>query len=214
VGTDDGSSPASGLSVEEARDRLSRATILMDDLESGYAVMNDEYTDNAEAAAAQSDSTTAQAFLDGAGRVLGHTVVYSAEDVTAAALSGRSVAFFASVDAFQDSAGAGEYYALSSGLLSQGAGIEGPFADLFADPADVEVSPAAFSDIGDESQAFTLKGETEAEGQLYPLTALVAVVRKGQVTVFVGSVLVVMPPDVREVEDLARLLVDRIDEEF
>jgi len=38
--------------------------------------------------------------------------------------------------------------------------------------------------------------------------------RTGPVTAFVGSIRIVVPPDVPEVERLAELLIDRIEQEF
>jgi len=201
-------------SAEEARDKLERATLLIDDLGSGYAVLSDEYADNAEASAAQADPAVALTFLEGAGRVLGRTVAYIAEDTTQAALAGQSVSFFSNVNVFQDATGAAQYYAVSTQMIAEGAGVGAQLGDLFVDPADVQVAPVAFSAIGDGSQAYSLTGQTEAQGQLYPVTALLAVIQRGPVTAFVGSVRVAMPPDVQEIESLARLLVDRIDSEF
>jgi hypothetical protein len=205
---------APALSAEEARDKLGRATILMDDLDPGYMVETDEYDDNEAASAAQTDPAQTLTFLNDCGRVLGRTVVYVAEDMTQAALSGQSVSFFANANAFQDPAGASEYYAASSGMIGQGLGLEAMFADVFADPGDVEVVPTTVVDLGDESCAFTLNGETEAAGQLYPIAVLMIVLRRGPVTAFVGSIRVGLPPEVQATESLAQLLVDRVDQEF
>ncbi len=202
------------LSVEEVRDRLGRATILMDDLDPGYVVMTDEYEDNEAASADQADPAQTLMFLNGCGRVLGRTVVYMAEDTTQAALSGQSVSFFANANAFQDPAGAAEYYTVSLGMIGEGLGVEALFADVFADPDNVEIVPTTLVGIGDESGAFTLNGETAAQGQLYPISVLMVVLRRGPVTAFVGSVRVGLPPDVQETERLAQLLVDRVDQEF
>jgi len=201
-------------STEEARDKLERVTILMDDIGPGYVVLADEYADNAEASAAQPDPAVALTFLNGAGRVLGRTVTYIAADTTGAALAGQSVAFFSNVNVFGDATGAAQYYAVSIQIMAEGTGVGAQLGDLFADPAAVQVAPVAFSPIGDQSQAFTLAGQTEAGGQLYPVVALLAVIQRGPVMAFVGSVRVAIPPDVEEVERLAGLLVERIDSEF
>jgi hypothetical protein len=201
-------------STEEARDMLQRVTILIDDLGPGYVVLSDEYADNAEASAAQPDPAVALTFLDGAGRVLGRTVTYIAADTTQAALAGQSVSFFSNVNVFGDATGAAQYYAVSTQMIVGGAGVGTQLGDLFVDPTAVQVAPVAFSTIGDQSQAFTLAGQTEAGGQLYPVMALLAVIQRGPVTAFVGSIRVAIPPDVQEVERLAGLLVDRIDREF
>jgi hypothetical protein len=206
--------PAAALSEEEARDKLERVTILIDDIGSGYVVLNDEYADNAAASAAQPDPAVALTFLNDAGRVLGRTLAYIAEDTTGAAVAGESVSIFSNVNVFQDATGAAQYYAVSSQMVAEGAGVASQLGDLFVDPAAVQVTPVAFSAIGDRSQAFSLAGQTEAQGQQYPVTALLAVVQRGPVTAFVGSVRVMTPPDVQEVESLAQLLVDRIDREF
>lgn len=205
---------APALSAEEARDKLGRTTILTDDLDPGYMVQTDEYTDNEAASADQTDPAQTLTFLNDCGRVLGRTVVYVAEDMTQAALSGQSVSFFANANAFQDPAGASEYYAVSSGMIGQGLGVEALFADVFADPSDVEVVPTTVVALGDESCAFTLNGETEAAGQLYPIAVLMIVVRRGPVTSFVGSIRVGLPPETQATESLAQLLVDRVDQEF
>jgi hypothetical protein len=202
------------LSAEEVRDRLGRATILIDDLDPGYVVSTDEYADNAKASTDQPDPAQTLVFLDGCGRVLGRTVVYLAEDVTQAALIGQPVSFFSNVNAFEYSAGAAEYYTVSLGMISTGAGVTSQFAEVFADPDDVQVVPVLFSSVGDESEAFSLTGETEAEGQLYPIEVLLVTLRRGQATAFIGSIRVGLPPDVQEMETLARLLVDRLDQEF
>jgi len=205
---------AGALSEEEARDKLERVTILIDDLDPGYIVLNDEYADNAAASAAQPDPAVALTFLNDAGRVLGRTLAYIAEDTAQAAVAGESVSIFSNVNVFQDATGAAQYYAVSTQLVAEGAGVGSQLGDLFVDPAAVQVAAVAFSAIGDRSQAFSLAGQTEAQGQQYPVTALLAVIQRGPVTAFVGSVRVVTPPDVQEVESLARLLVDRIDSEF
>jgi len=205
---------AGALSEEEARDKLQRVTILVDDIGSGYVVLTDEYKDNAAASAAQPDPEVALTFLDDAGRVLGRTLAYIAEDTAQAAVAGESVSIFSNVNVFQDATGAAEYYALSTQIIAGGSGVGSQLGDLFVDPAAVQVAPVEFSAIGDRSQAFTLAGQTEAQGQQYPVTALLAVIQRGPVTAFVGSVRVVTPPDVQEVENLAQLLVDRIDSEF
>jgi predicted small lipoprotein YifL len=201
-------------SAEDARDELQRMTLLVNDLGAGYVVLSDEYADNAQASAAQPDPAVALTFLNSAGRVLGRTVTYIAADTTGAAVAGQSVAFFSNVNVFGDAAGAAQYYAVSIQLMAEGTGVAAQLGDLFADPAAVQVAPVAFSPIGDQSQAFTLAGQTEAGGQLYPVVALLAVVQRGPVTAFVGSVRVAIPPDVQEVERLAGLLVARIDSEF
>jgi hypothetical protein len=206
--------PVGAVSAEEARDKLERVTILMDDIGSGYAVLNDEYTDNAAASAAQSDPAVALTFLNDAGRVLGRTLAYIAEDTTGAAVAGESVSIFSNVNVFQDATGAAQYYVLSTQMVAEGSGVGAQLGDLFVEPGAVQVAPVEFSAIGDRSQAFSLAGQTEAQGQQYPVTALLAVVQRGPVTAFVGSVRVVTPPDVQEVESLAQLLVDRIDSEF
>jgi hypothetical protein len=202
------------LSAEEARDKLERVTILIDDLDSGYIVLNDEYADNAAASAAQPDPAVALTFLNDAGRVLGRTLAYIAEDTTGAAVAGESVSIFSNINVFQDATGAAQYYAVSTQIVAEGAGVGAQLGDLFVDQAAVQVTPVAFSAIGDQSQAFSLAGQTEAQGQQYPVTALLAVIQRGPVTAFVGSVRVATPPDVQEVESLAQLLVDRIDSEF
>lgn len=202
------------MSEDEARDKLQRVTILIDDLDPGYVVLSDEYADNAKASAAQPDPAVALTFFNGAGRVFGRTAAYIAGDTTQAALAGRSVSFFSNVNVFRDATGAAQYYAVSTQMIVGGAGVGAQLGDLFVDPTDVQVAAVAFSAIGDQSQAFTLAGQTEAQGQRYPVTALLAVIQRGPVTAFVGSVRVAMPPDVREVERLAGLLVDRIDREF
>jgi hypothetical protein len=206
--------PVGAVSAEEARDKLERVTIVMDDIGSGYAVLNDEYTDNAAASAAQSDPAVALTFLNDAGRVLGRTLAYIAEDTTGAAVAGESVSIFSNVNVFQDATGAAQYYVLSTQMVAEGSGVGAQLGDLFVEPSAVQVAPVEFSAIGDRSQAFSLAGQTEAQGQQYPVTALLAVVQRGPVTAFVGSVRVVTPPDVQEVESLAQLLVDRIDSEF
>ena len=205
---------AGALSEEEARDKLERVTILADDLDPGYVVLNDEYADNAAASAAQPDPAVALTFLNGAGRVLGRTLAYIAEDTAQAAVAGESVSIFSNVNVFQDATGAAQYFAVSTQMVAEGAGVGSQLGDLFVDPAAVEVAPVEFSAIGDRSQAFSLAGQTEAQGQQYPVTALLAVIQRGPVTAFVGSVRVATPPDVQEVESLAQLLVDRIDSEF
>jgi hypothetical protein len=205
---------AAALSQDEVRDKLERVTILMDDLGSGYVVLNDEYADNAAASAAQADPAVALTFLNEAGRVLGRTLAYIAEDTTGTAVAGESVSIFSNVNVFQDTTGAAQYYAVSTQLMAEGAGIGSQLGDLFVDPGAVEVAPVEFSAIGDQSQAFSLAGQTEAQGRQYPVTALLAVIQRGPVTAFVGSVRVATPPDVQEVESMARLLVDRIDSEF
>jgi hypothetical protein len=205
---------AGALSVEEARDKLERVTILIDDIGSGYIVLNDEYTDNAAASATQPDPAVALAFLNDAGRVFGRTLTYIAEDTTGAAVAGESVSIFSNVNIFQDATGAAQYYVVSSEIVAEGSGVGSQLGDLFVDPAAVQVTPMEFSAIGDRSQAFSLAGQTEAEGQQYPVTALLAIIQRGPVTAFVGSVRVATPPDVQEVESLAQLLVDRIDREF
>jgi hypothetical protein len=186
----------------------------MDDLGPGYAVLSDEYADNATASAAQPDPAVALSFMEGAGRVLGRGVTYVAADTTQAAMAGQSVSFFSNVNVFGDATGAAQYYAVSAQMMAEGTGVGALFGDLFVDPASVQVAPVAFSAIGDQSQAFTVSGQTEAGGQLYPVVALMAVVQRGPVTAFVGSVRVGIPPDVQEVERLAGLLVERIDSEF
>jgi len=205
---------AGALSEEEARDKLERVTILADDLDPGYIVLNDEYADNAAASAAQPDPAVALTFLNDAGRVLGRTLAYIAEDTAQAAVAGESVSIFSNVNVFQDATGAAQYFAVSTQMVAEGAGVGSQLGDLFVDPAAVEVAPVEFSAIGDRSQAFSLAGQTEAQGQQYPVTALLAVIQRGPVTAFVGSVRVVTSPDVQEVESLARLLVERIDGEF
>lgn len=206
--------PAGAVSAEEARDKLQRVTVLMDDIGSGYAVLNDEYTDNAAASAAQSDPAVALTFLNDAGRVLGRTLAYIAEDTTGAAVAGESVSIFSNVNVFQDATGAAQYYVVSIQMVAAGSGVGSQLGDLFVDPSAVQVSPVEFAAIGDRSQAYTLAGQTEAQGQQYPVTALLAIVQRGPVTAFVGSVRVMAQPDVHEVENLAQLLVDRIDSEF
>jgi hypothetical protein len=200
--------------TEEIRDKLSRVAILTDDLGPGFTVLSDEYIDNAQAAVGQADPTTTQTFLDGWGRVLGRTVVYMAEDAAEAALAAQSVSFFSNVNAFEDTAGASQYYAVATSMIDEGAGTIANFEDLFVDVSAVRVEPYEFPSVGDESSAFTLTGDTEAEGQIYSATVLLVALREGPVTAFVGSVRIVVPPDVPEVERLAQLLIDRIDEEF
>lgn len=200
--------------TEEVRDKLSRVAILMDDLGPGFTVLSDEYIDNAQASAGQADPATTQTFLDGWGRVLGRTVVYMAEDATGAALAAQSVSFFSNVNAFQDTSGASQYYAVATSMIGQGAGAVADFEDLFVDVSAVQVEPYEFPSVGEESSAFTLTGDMEAEGELYSATVLLVALREGPVTAFLGSVRIVVPPDVPEVERLAELLVDRIDEEF
>ncbi len=198
----------------EVRDKLTRVTILMDDIGTGFTVLSDEYVDNAQASAQQPDPATALTFLDGWGRVLGRTVVYIAQDTTGAALAAQSVSFFSNVNAFQDAAGAAQYYAVATSMIGQGAGVATEFEDLFVDLSAVQVEPYEFPSVGDESSAFTLTGDTESEGQLYSATILLVALRTGPVTAFVGSIRIVVPPDVPEVERLAELLIDRIEQEF
>lgn len=212
--TQEPAAPPLTAEMEEARDKLTRVAILMDDIGSGFTVLNDEYVDNAQASAQQPDPATTQTFLDGWGRVLGRTVVYIVEDTVGAALAGESVSFFSNVNAFQDAEGAAQYYAVATSLIGQGAGVATEFQDLFVDPASVQAAPYEFPSVGDESSAFTLTGDTEAEGQLYSATILLVALRKGPVTAFVGSIRIVVPPDVPEVERLAELLIDRIEQEF
>ncbi len=202
------------LSQEEARDRLSRAAVLIDDLPSGYAVQNDDYADNTQASASYSDPAGTQTFLDSTGRVLGRTVVYLAEDTTQAALAGLPVSYFSSVNAFQDTAGAGQYYAVAVPLISQGSGAGQQFAEVFADPDAVEVTSVTAATVGDESQAFDLTGKVEAAGQQYPATILLVITHRGRAVAFLGSVQIGIPPDVQEVENLGTLLINRIDQEF
>jgi hypothetical protein len=205
---------AGALSVEEARDKLQRVTILVDDIGSGYIVLNDEYADNAAASAAQPDPAVALTFLNDSGRILGRTLTYIAGDTTGAAVASESVSIFSNVNAFQNAAGAAQYYAVATQMVAEGSGAGSQFGNLFMDPGGVQVSPVEFAAIGDRSQAFSLAGQTEAQGQQYPVTALLAFVQRGRVTAFLGSVRVMTPPDVQEVENLAQLLVDRIDTEF
>lgn len=212
--TQPAAAPQPPLSQEEARDKLSRAAVLIDDLPSGFAIQSDDYADNVAASAGYSDPAGTQSFLDGTGRILGRTVVYTAEDIVQTALAGEPVGFFSSVNAFQETAGAGQYYAVTTEMIGQGSAAVAQFADLFVDPNAVEVTAVPAATIGDESQAFALTGQTESQGQQYPLIVLLVTLHRGRTAAFLGSVQVGIPPDVQEVEDLGTLLIDRIDQEF
>jgi hypothetical protein len=212
--TEPAAAPEPPLSQEEARDKLSRAAVLIDDLPSGFVIQGDDYADNVAASASYPDPAGTQTFLDGTGRVLGRTVVYTAEDIVQTALAGEAVGFFSSVNAFQETAGAGQYYAVTVEMIGQGPAAVAQFADLFVDPNAVQVTAVPAATIGDESQAFALTGQTESQGQQYPLIVLLVTLHRGRTAAFLGSVQVGIPPDVHKVETLGGLLVDRIDEEF
>ena len=132
------------------------------------------------------------------------------------AQGGQPVAFFSNVTAYTSAEGATFCFeeALRRSAEGRGGSIGRQFGDLFIDPDDVQVAAVQFPAIGEQSIAFTVGGDTLAQGNRIGVVVLAVLFRQGPATAVVGAIKVVLTPAQREVEPLARLVAQRIGEEF
>jgi hypothetical protein len=171
----------------EAQALLNSAPLMPADLAGAWTISIDTVNDNAAAAAQGLNSL---ASLEACGRLSGRTVanLSAPEEVVGRYLGGQAVSFFTSLNVFATDTGA-----IDCGLAAAIAVTENPsllvqaFGEVFVDPAAVVVSGTTYPPVGDGSIAWTLKGKTDANGNVVDLTILVVAFRKGNVSAVVGS---------------------------
>ena len=132
------------------------------------------------------------------------------------ALAGQPVAYFSNVAVFASAEGATFCYqdALQRGAEGGGGSLGRQFGTLFVDPDNVVVTPVEFPTLGEQSLALTVSGDTLAQGNRVGIVVLLVTFRQGPATATVGAVKAVLTPTQAEVEPLARLVSQRIQEEF
>ena len=197
---------APAFNAGQAQALLASASLTPKDLPAGWTVMTDTTQDNAAAAA--SDPAHA-ASIQRCGRLLGRTVANQPPDVVAAYLGGHSVSFFSAIVVYSTVAGATDCAIESAQRFLQPGELARAFGPLFIDPNAVKVAPVSFPQVADGSFAATLTGKINAAGTVVDLTILVVGLRKGNVTVAVGSA-ASAAPSTSELKPYVDLVVQRI----
>lgn len=171
----------------EAQALLASAPLTPSDLAGAWTISIDTSTDNAAAAAQGLNSL---ASLEACGRLSGRTVanLSAPEEVVGRYLGGQAVSFFTNLTVYATEKGANDCsLEAATNAIANPSLIVNAFASVFVDPAAVVVAGISYPPVGDASVAWTLKGKTDANGNVVDLTILVVAFRKGNVSAVVGS---------------------------
>lgn len=205
----DGGGSSGDLTVADAQALLESALITPDDLSSGWSVQTDEIQDNDEAVAADPD---AAALNERCGRLLGRTVVNQPDDLISAFFSGETLSFFSTATVYGTEDGAVECADQAAQDFAQPGELARTFGSVFTDPDAVAVQLVDAPQVGDNSFAATLTGQTDAAGTTVDLTILLVGWRQGNVTAAVGSARSGQTPPLDELQPLVDLLSQRLED--
>jgi len=174
-----------------------------------FDLLQESFTENADVAETDPEGPTAALErLNGWGRLLGHAGEFRVRDTLGTLTNGGTALIRANVSIFADEEGAKEAVAWGRDLLSTGPKAQ----TLLTTVNDLEGGPISFPTIGDETVASEFTGKTQPEGIQITIDfdAQVVVVRNGKGVAYmtVGAIGGAKPGP--EVEELIRLLNDRM----
>jgi hypothetical protein len=183
----------------------------LDDLPSGFALQEEAFTDNEEAAETDPEGKQAAlARLDGWGRLLGYDATYMTNDPLGTFINGGTASVSVSLNIFQTSEGAAAGMEWGRGLVDD----PGQSVTLIPGVISIEGEPMSFASIGDETLAARFTGtlrpeDVEFEVDVDFIAHLVAI-RRGRATahIIVGAIGGATPG--QEVEDIIRTLDERM----
>jgi len=211
----------------EAEALLRAAALRPEDIPEGLPLEDEGFITNEELAETGELSVEMFGSAGGAapdpyssGRILGYDANYDAEAPDDLSSFSGTASFGVSVELFQDSTGAHEYFEQAEELARQQSDPEGEarrqlqeyYQSLGLELSDLSVSSLSVADLGEERVALEVKGTMRLPGFDADLDIVEQAVgmRRGRL---VGSVTVLTvneSPDEEQLEDLARKLDERM----
>lgn len=183
----------------------------LDDLPSGFALQEEAFTDNDEAAETDPEGKQAAlARLDGWGRLLGYDATYMTNDPLGTFIEGGTASVSVSLNIFQTPEGAAAGMEWGRQVVDE----PGQSVALFPGVVSIEGEPMSFPSIGDETLAGRFTGTLRPEGVDFEVdvdfVAHLVAIRRGRATahIVVGAIGGATPG--QEVEDIIRTLDERL----
>jgi len=190
---------------------LNTVALKLEDLPSGFALQQESFTDNEQAAEFDPEGRQAAlARLDGWGRLLGYDATYMTNDPLGAFIEGGTAMVTVSLSIFQTPEGAAAGMEWGREIAADPGQARGLFPGVIV----LEGEPMSFPSIGDETLAASFTGTLRPEDAEFEVdvdfVAHLVAIRRGRATahIVVGAIGGATPG--QEVEDIIRTLDERL----
>jgi hypothetical protein len=190
---------------------LRSVALTLEDLPPGFALQEEAFTDNDEAAETDPEGKQAAlARLDGWGRLLGYEASYMTNDPLGTFINGGTALVNVSLNIFQTAEGA----AAGMEWGRQVAADPSQSAGLFPGVIAIEGEPMSFPSIGDETLAAQFTGTLRPEDAEFEVdvdfVAHLVAIRRGRATAHIIVAAIGGATPGQEVEDIIRTLDERL----